>query len=123
MTRTLTRLALIGSVSAGLALPLSLGTAWANDAKSDTFALTSGHTVFVPHVFNGFHGELYDTAGNLVDSFDEDGDEVQGSGKQKGDQVCSYTFREVSDGSDPEVPVGYTFVGVGGVTGQLTGKR
>jgi hypothetical protein len=68
------------------------------------------------------HGEVRDENGELVDSFDEPG-EVQGSGKQKNDMSCTYTFSGVSDGSDPEFPEGYTFEGTGGVTGQLVGKR
>lgn len=77
--------------------------------------------VLVPHAFGPFHGEVRDAQGVLVDSFDEDG-VVKGSGKQKTDITCTFTFHEVSDGSDPEFPAGYTFHGSGTVIGKLTGR-
>lgn len=48
---------------------------------------------------------------------------VQGSGKQKDDVSCTYRFDQVSDGGDPELPLGYRFVGTGSVTGQVAGLR
>jgi hypothetical protein len=143
--RTLARTALLGGLAAGLAVPLSFGSAAvAAPPDVETFMLTCGnqtyevwgngngewtpvheassHRTFVPHSFTYFHGEVRDENGELVDSFDEPG-EVQGSGKQKNDMSCTYTFSGVSDGSDPEFPEGYTFEGTGGVTGQLVGKR
>ena len=140
--RALTRSVFVGSLAAGLALPLG-AVASAAQPQGDTFTLTCGSTsyqvwsngngewtpahdtasgrVFVPHAFDGFHGELRDTQGVLVFEFDEPAS-TQGSGKQKNDISCTYSFRGVSDGSDPEIPAGYTFSGTGGVTGQIAGR-
>lgn len=143
--RALARTGFTVALTAGLGLPLSLGAAaTADPSRGEHIALTCGATtyqvvvngngqwtpahdtnstrVFIPHAFIGFHGEIRDTAGVLVDSFDEAGTEVQGSGKQNNDQVCTFLFTEVSDGSDPEFPAGYTFTGSGGVSGQIPGK-
>ena len=141
--RTLARTALTVACAAGLTLPLSMGAAQADPQRGDHFGLTCGGTtyqvvvtgngewtpahdtnsnlVFIPHTFTGFHGELRDTQGVLVDTFDEP-PSTQGSGKQKNDVSCTFSFHDVSDGSDPEgPPVGYTFDGSGGVTGQIAG--
>jgi hypothetical protein len=147
MTRSITRLAFVGSLAVGLALPLSLGSsALADPSNGDTFTLTCGNTsydvvvspgsgewtpahdqnsnrTFIPHAFTGFVGDVYDTEGNLVDHFEDSESQTQGSGKQKSDVACTYTFEFVNDGSDPEFPVGYTFVGSGGVTGQISGRK
>jgi len=80
---------------------------------------TASNKVFIPHAFPSFHGEIRDAAGTLVDSFD-DPPVVQGSGKQKNDLSCTYSFHFVGDGSD-DFPVGWTFDGVGTVTGQVAG--
>ena len=144
--RALTRSVVVGSLATGLALPLSVGAAaLADPSRGDRFTLTCGGTsyqvvvspgngewtpahdtgsnkVFVPHAFQGFHGEVYDAEGNLVDAFDDPGVQAQGSGKQKNDVSCTFSFREISDGSDPEFPAGYVFVGGGGVTGQIAGR-
>ena len=95
------------------------GATGENPAAHDT----NSTRVFIPHTFIGFHGEIRDTAGVLVDSFDDSTTEVQGSGKQNNDAVCTFRFTEVSDGSDPEFPAGYTFTGSGGVTGQVSGRH
>ena len=87
-----------------------------------TPALVEGtNQVLVPHAFGVFTGTVYDTAGNVVDSFTEPG-EAKGSGKQKTDITCTYSFDDVSDGQDPEFPAGYRFVGSGSVTGKLTSR-
>ncbi len=78
-----------------------------------------GRLVFIPHAFGVFHGEVHNGQ-VLVDSFDEPGS-TQGSGKQKNDVACTFSFHDVSDGSDPEFPAGYTFDGSGSVTGQIAG--
>lgn len=143
-TRAFARALTVAGLSAGLAVPVMAGSTALADphAEDGTFALTCGGTtyqvvtagngiftpahdadsnlVFIAHAFTVFHGELRDAAGNLVDSFDEPA-ETQGKGKQKNDVSCTYSFHVVSDGSDPEFPAGYTFDGVGGVTGQLAG--
>ena len=140
--RALARTALTSFCVAGLSLPLSMGAAQADPQRGDHFGLTCGGTtyqvvvngrgewtpahdtgsnlVFIPHAFTGFHGEIRDASGALVDSFDEPGS-TQGKGKQRNDVSCTYSFHDVSDGSDPEFPAGYTFDGTGGVTGQIAG--
>lgn len=78
--------------------------------------------VFVPHQFGETTAELRDADGNLVDTFTEPAS-VQGSGKQKGDLTCTFSFFFSSDGSDPEgPPAGYTFSGTGTATGHLSGR-
>jgi hypothetical protein len=143
---TLARSLFVGSIAVGLAVPLSLGSAAVADpSNGDQFTLTCGSTsyevvvspgsgewtpahdtnsnkMFIPHAFNGFQGDVYDTEGNLVDHFEDPGVQTQGSGKQKNDMVCTFSFEFVNDGSDPEFPEGYTFIGSGGVTGQITGR-
>ena len=75
--------------------------------------------VFVPHAFGPFTGTIRDASGNVIDS-QTDPAMVQGSGKQKNDVSCTYSFTFVSDGSDPDFPAGWTFSGVGTVTGQAS---
>jgi hypothetical protein len=136
--RTLT----VAGLGAALVVPASLGSVASADPKGDSFALTCGSTtyqvttmgdgeytpahdlnsnlMFIPHAFTGFHGVVRDASGALVYSFDEPAG-TQGSGKQKNDVSCTYVFHQVSDGSDPEFPAGYTFDGSGGVSGQIAG--
>ena len=145
-TRSLARLAFVGSLAAGLAMPLSVGSSALADPKNgDRFTLTCGSTAyevvvspgsgewtpahdtgsnrtFIPHAFTGFVGDVYDTEGNLVDHFEDSEVHTQGIGKQKNDVACKYSFEFVIDGSDPEFPEGYTFIGSGDVTGQLSGR-
>lgn len=141
MKRTLARTIALVGLSSGLALS-GLGVANA-DPKGETFQLVCGGTtyevitfgnghwtpaldvngnkVFIPHAFGGFYGEVRDEDSNLVESFTEPG-ATQGSGKQKNDTSCTFSFHEVSDGSDPQFPAGYTFDGGGSVTGQVVGR-
>jgi hypothetical protein len=137
------RAAVVAVAASGLALAGQVGSAWADPKVEEApIELVCGTTtyhvvtkgngdwvaahdvdstlVFVPHAFTEFRGELRDEQGNLLDSFVEEG-YVKGSGKQKNDQTCTYSFSEVSDGSDPEFPAGYTFTGGGGVVVQITG--
>lgn len=128
----------LGSLSVG-------GTAQADPKKGDVFTITCNGTdyeiavngrgdftpahdtastaVLVPHAFGDFTGTIYDTEGAMVDTFTEAGF-VKGSGKQKGDVVCTYVFTYVSDGStEAGFPAGYTFIGEGSAIGKLTGRR
>lgn len=141
--RALARAMTVAGLSAGLAVP-GLGTAWAQPSKAETFQLTcgdttytvwgngqgewtpvhdtSGHITFVPHQFINFSGTVYDLQGNVYQEFSDEFVQTQGSGKQKNDVRCTYTFDDVSDGTDPEEPpAGYRFVGGGDVTGQVVG--
>ncbi len=92
---------------------------------------TPGHdlestTMLIPVAFGTFTGTLYDAQGNAVDTFTEDGFSAKG---QSVDQVpgvvaCTFSFTEVSDGSDPDgPPAGFTFVGGGEVWGLITPAR
>jgi hypothetical protein len=85
---------------------------------------TGSTKIFIPTSFGDFTGTVYDENGEVVDTFTEEGPTVKGSGAraQKADIVsCTYLFDEVSDGSDPEFPAGYRFVGTGEVTGFVPG--
>lgn len=83
---------------------------------------TTSNTILVPTWFGDFHGTVRDAEGNVVDDFVEEGDSPKGqSATNKGDIVeCTFSFTEVSDGSDPEFPEGFTFTGVGEVRGFAT---
>jgi hypothetical protein len=107
-----------GTLTCEGGIETSFAVAPGNGNWTPAFPGTS-HT-FVPTAFNGFHGTVYDAEGNVVDEFDDPSGSVKGRGARdaKADVVsCSFTFTELSDGSDPEFPVGYSFVGTGGVRG------
>ncbi len=83
--------------------------------------------VFVPVAFGNFTGTVLDTEGIEVFTFTEPGVTNKGSGKQRSTTPCTFEFSEVSDGTgDPEdeeyLPAGFTFVGTGDVTVQITGR-
>ncbi len=87
----------------------------------------NSNRVFVPISFGDFTGTIFDTGGNEVATFTEEGTFEKGSGKQKSTSVCTFLFEEVSDGSgDPEdeefLPEGFTFVGSGTVVVKITGR-
>lgn len=143
-SRARARALTVAGLSVGLAVPVMAGSTALADPHSEdgAFSLTCAGTtyqvvvagngewtpahdtesnlVFIPHAFTGFHGEVRDASGALVESFEEPG-AVQGKGKQKNDVSCTFTVHGVSDGSDPHFPAGYTFDGTGGVTGQVAG--
>jgi hypothetical protein len=78
-------------------------------------------SVFIPVSFGSFSGTIRDDEGNIVDQFSEDepihkGQSLKGLKQPVG---CTYSFVFVSDGSDPEVPEGWTFTGEGTVVGRL----
>lgn len=137
---TVVRIVAIGTLACGMAMGGSTG-AYADPKGGEALSLTCGsqtllvhiapgngdytpalvdgtNQVLVPHAFGEFTGSVYNAQGGLVDSFTEPPSH-KGSGKQQGDLTCSYSFDEVSDGSDPEFPAGYRFVGSGTVTGKL----
>lgn len=132
----------VGLVAGTFVFPLALTDAALADPSGDTFTLVCNGTsyqvatppgngdftpaldlgsnrVFIPHAFGAFTGTIRDASGAVVDSFTEPAG-AQGSGKQKNDVSCSFTFHEVSDGSEPDFPAGYTFDGSGTVTGQIS---
>jgi hypothetical protein len=83
---------------------------------------SDSNVIFIPTWFGDFHGTVLDTEGNVFDEFVEEADSPKGeSAKTKGDILeCTFSFTEVSDGSDPEFPEGFTFVGEGEVQGFAT---
>lgn len=145
MNKGLSRTLTVAGLGLALAVPTSFGSsAFADPNSSDLVSLTCAgvtyqavvggggtftpahdlhsNLVFIPHSFYGLSIDVYDTAGNLVNHFDDPTVQTQGSGKQNNDTTCTYTFSQVSDGSDPTgPPAGYTFVGTGHVTGQVAG--
>lgn len=127
----------------GIASTLLGGTAGA-DPHGETFPLecSNGHTyeasangnglftpahdnggtsVFVPVSFGPFTGTVRDAQGHVVDTFTEPGSDKGQSAKGLKDPVtCTFTFTEVSDGSDPQFPAGYTFSGSGSAVVRVT---
>jgi hypothetical protein len=143
MTRARARHLSVTGLAVGVLAAVAESPASAAPQNGDHFALTCGtttyqvttmgngdytpahdlnsHKVFIPHAFGEFAGTVYDDEGNVADSFTEPAS-TQGSGKQKNDVSCTFTFTFTSDGSDPEgPPAGYTFIGTGSVTGQVAG--
>lgn len=147
MNKGIARTLTVAGLGLALAVPASFGSVAVADPNSgDLISLTcngvtyqavvsgvgngeftpahdlNSNLVFIPHAFQGFTGTILDPDGNVVDTFSDPTVETQGSGAQKNDMSCTFSFSEVSDGSDPEgPPAGYTFVGSGGVTGQVAG--
>lgn len=85
---------------------------------------TPGHVVgstavFIPTGFGVFTGEIFDDEGNFVEDFQEGEPQAKGrsASGRKNIVDCTFEFSVVSDGSDPEFPLGYTFVGSGAVSG------
>ena len=127
----------------GMASTLLGGGAGA-DPKADVFPLVcdNGHTyqasangngeftpahdnggtaVFVPVSFGPFTGTIRNAQGQVVDTFTEPASAKGQSAKGLKDPVtCTFSFTEVSDGSDPEFPAGYTFSGSGSAVVRLT---
>lgn len=131
-----------GLVSGTFVLPLAMTAPALADPSGDVFTLVcNGQTyqvttsagngdftpahdlasnrVFIPHAFGPFTGTIRNASGTVVDSF-TDPAQTQGSGKQKNDVFCTFSFHEVSDGSEPDFPAGYTFDGSGTATGQIS---
>lgn len=133
------RLLVAGAVAGAATLGLATGTAGAA-TDQDPIMLTcggvteqvvtegngqftparsvSGTSVYVPLSFGEFQGTLYDTAGNVVDQFTDSTTFFKGRSATGVRNTVSCTFAQtsVSDGSDPEFPLGYTFVSAGQVT-------
>ena len=135
-----------GLAALGLALAATTGAAGA-DPKGETCELecdngetyeviTSGsgdftpalvvdsNTVLVPVEFGAFHGVVRNPAGAIVDEFNDPPTPKGQSGKNLKDPVeCEFSFFEVSDGSDPEFPAGFTFSATGSVTVRVVPGR
>ena len=83
-----------------------------------------GTAVFVPVGFGEFTGTIRDASGAVVDTFTEPATSKGQSAKGVKDAVtCTFSFAEVSDGSDPEFPEGWSFEGSGSVVARLTPSR
>lgn len=135
-----------GLTALGVASTLWVGTAGA-DPKGDTFDIncdngktysivTNGNGEFtaahdansnasiVPVSFGPFTGTVTDADGNVVDSFTEPGSSKGQSAKGvKNPVTCSFSFTEVSDGTDPDFPAGFTFAGSGTAVVRITPSR
>jgi len=147
MARALARTLTTAALTTGLALPLAAvgGTALADPQKAELIHLTcdgvtyhvavfsrglftpaldtEGNKVFIPHSFIDFVGYLYDDHGVLVESWDDDPDEIQGQGNQPRDLTCTYrtTYTFTGEEGPDAPPAGYVFVGTGTVIGQVAG--
>ena len=92
---------------------------------------TPGHDVnstsmAIPLSFGAFTGTVTDPAGNVVDQFTDDSvvNKGRSAAHVPGAVDCSFTFSQVSDGSDPTgPPAGYTFTGTGQATGVIVPAR
>lgn len=78
---------------------------------------------FVPVAFGEFTGTVTSSTGEVLATFTEPAVAKGQSGKNRDLFNCTYSFVEVSDGSDPEFPAGSVFTGGGSVTGFLTPAR
>ena len=89
--------------------------AWtpAHDANSTS--------ILIPTSFSGFHGEVTDSTGTVIDSFDEPAS-ARGSSSKARATTTSCTFEIVEHFTDPELGE-LTFTGSGGVTGFITPVR
>ena len=86
--------------------------------------VVGGTAVLVPIAFGEFTGTVRDEKGNVVETFTEEGGTKGQSAKGvKNPVTCTFVFTEVSDGSDPEFPEGYTFEGSGEVVVRITPGR
>lgn len=138
-----------GLAIAGVASALHVGWAAADPTSGDTFTLvcdngktyevatstargeftpafsTTDNSVIVPIAFRGFSGVVRDPQGNIVEEFSDPGTTAKGQSAKglKNPVTCTFTFSEVSDGSDPEFPAGYTFTGSGTVVARVTPSR
>ena len=137
------RIKIAGGLAVGLAATLVPSQAGADPKAGETFALVcdngttyqatsngngeftpahdlGGTGVFVPVSFGTFSGTIRNAQGQVVDSFTEPGTSKGQSAKGLSNPVtCTFSFSEVSDGSDPEFPAGFTFSGSGSATVRL----
>ena len=143
----------LGLAAMGLAVLAPAGAAVADPKKGDSFTITCGNgvtyevttppangaftpaldvnsnTVLIPVVFEGFRGTAI-LDGEVVVSFEDDAQEVKGSGKQRGLTRCVARFEETVYLTEEEAaaeglpPVAgtYTFIGEGAVLGQIRGR-
>ena len=79
---------------------------------------TTSTRVYIPVSFGAFTGTVRDANGTIVEQFTDPGGQVKGKNGTgvSNTTTCSYAFSEVSDGSDPDFPAGFTFEGSGDVT-------
>jgi hypothetical protein len=86
--------------------------------------VADGTAVLVPVAFGQFTGTVRDPSGAVVDTFSEPGSAKGQSARGVKDPVtCTFSFSFVSDGSDPELPEGYSFEGTGSVVVRITPSR
>jgi len=83
---------------------------------------SASNTILIPTSFGTFHGEVRDSAGTLIDSFDEPGAIKGMSGKKERVTTTTCTFTFTEHFTDPELGE-LTFTGSGGVTGFVTPLR
>ena len=75
----------------------------------------------VPVQLGPFTGTVTDREGRVISSFTNPGKSKGRSAVGLADPItCSFSFTDVSDGSDPGFPEGYTFTGSGTVVVRIT---
>lgn len=84
----------------------------------------NSNATLVPVAFGDFTGTITDADGNVVDTFTEPGAGKGQSAKGGKNLVtCALSFTEVSDGTDPEFPAGFSFTGTGTVVVKITPSK
>lgn len=136
-----------GLLAFGIASTFWMGTAGADPTKGEVFPIscdngksyevvsngngdfTPAHDVgsnatLVPVSFGAFTGTITDGNGNVVETFNEPAESKGQSAKGlKNAVTCTFSFSEVSDGSHPDFPLGYTFTGSGSAVVRITPSR
>ena len=136
-----------GLAALGLALVATTGVAGAAGPQGETFELdcdngetyevwsggngeftpahdVDSHTTIIPVAFGPFHGEVRNPSGGLEQEFDDPAVDKGQSARGVTDPVeCTFVVTEVSDGSDPEFPAGFTFTGEGSATVRVVPGR
>lgn len=134
-----------GLAALGVASVIGMGTAGA-DPKGDTFDVvcdngktytlvtngngefTAAHdvnsnAVLVPVSFGEFTGTITFPDGTQVTFTDPPVSKGQSAKNAKNLVNCTFSFTEVSDGSDPEFPAGATFTGTGSALVRITPSK
>jgi len=139
---------IVSSLALGALSAIAVGPAGADPQKGDVIPLecengqsyevvtngngefTPAHDVasngtFVPVSFGEFTGTVTSSSGEVLETFTEPPVFKGQSARNRSELTCTFSFHVVSDGSDPDFPLGATFDGSGSVTGFVTpaGKK
>ena len=91
------------------------------DAEFTAIHDVGSTATLVPVQLGPFTGTVTDREGRVVSSFTSPGSSKGRSATGLADPItCSFSFQDVSDGSDPGFPEGYTFTGSGTIVVRIT---